>query len=202
MAAPTDARSTRDLLIDTAERLFAERGIDAVSLRAVGQQAGQRNNSVAQYHFRSREGLVEAIITARSAPIEERRAELVASLRGAEPVVRDVVGVFVRPLAEWLESAARPTAYLRFLAQVIEQEGAEHLSTQQPGLRWMHRELRRLLPDQSPATFARRQRWLAQVTLRVLADQERELAAGSRRVAPMAEVVDDLLTMLVALLEA
>ena len=42
----------------------------------LGAAAGQRNNSVAQYHFGSKEGLVEAIIATRSEAIDRRRAEL------------------------------------------------------------------------------------------------------------------------------
>ena len=51
----------REAMIRAAERLFSERGIEAVSLREVGAVAGQRNNSAAQYHFGTREGLVDAV---------------------------------------------------------------------------------------------------------------------------------------------
>ncbi len=51
----------REQMILAAERLIAERGIDAVSLREIGATAGQRNNSAAQYHFGTKEGLVAAI---------------------------------------------------------------------------------------------------------------------------------------------
>jgi AcrR family transcriptional regulator len=40
MAPPT----TRERLLVTAERLFAERGVAGVSLREIGAAAGQRNN--------------------------------------------------------------------------------------------------------------------------------------------------------------
>ena len=48
---------TPQRMIVVAERLFAERGIEAVSLREVGAACGLRNNSAAQYHFGSRTGL-------------------------------------------------------------------------------------------------------------------------------------------------
>ena len=47
-------------MIDAGERLAAERGIAAMSLREVQAAAGQRNKSAAQYHFGSRTGLIEA----------------------------------------------------------------------------------------------------------------------------------------------
>ena len=52
-------------MLVAAERLFAERGIGAVSLREIGAAAGQRNNSAAQYHFGTRQNLVAAILDLR-----------------------------------------------------------------------------------------------------------------------------------------
>ncbi|MEV1201628.1 helix-turn-helix domain-containing protein, partial [Microbispora rosea] len=39
------AETTVRRLVDAAERLFAERGIDAVSLREINAAAGQRNST-------------------------------------------------------------------------------------------------------------------------------------------------------------
>lgn len=59
-----------------AERLFAARGIDGVSLREIAEAAGSRNNNAVQYHFATREGLMAAIYAARVAEMEERRASM------------------------------------------------------------------------------------------------------------------------------
>jgi len=189
-------------MLEVAERMFAEQGIEAVSLRAVGQEAGQRNNSAAQYHFGSRQGLVEAIIETRSRPIEQRRAELVEDL-GGDPSVRDLVALFVRPLAETLTHADRSGHYLRFLARVVEHSGVAdglRIAVHPSGLRVMNRLLRERLPDLAPATFERRLRWVAAIGLRTLADLEREVASGS---APATDVVvQDLLAMLEGLVLA
>ena len=40
-------------MITTAERIVAERGLTAMSLRVVQRESGQRNKSAAQYHFGS-----------------------------------------------------------------------------------------------------------------------------------------------------
>lgn len=42
-------RATRTHLIDVAERLFAERGIDAVSISEILEAAGQRNKNAVYY---------------------------------------------------------------------------------------------------------------------------------------------------------
>ena len=187
-------------MLEVAERLFAEQGLDAVSLRAVGQEAGQRNNSAAQYHFGSRQGLIEAIIETRSRPVEARRAELAARASARpDPPVRELVGLLVLPLVETLAS---PSHYLRFLARVVEQEepGVVPDSPSQRSLRYMHRELRARLPELSAVTFERRLRWATAIGLRTLADLEREAGSGS---APDTRVVvADLLVMLEALMLA
>src|SRR3546814_1363010 len=54
--------ATRVLLIEAAERLFATRGIDGVTLAQIQLAAGQSNSSVIGYHFGSKDGLVQAIL--------------------------------------------------------------------------------------------------------------------------------------------
>src|SRR5205085_1882241 len=51
MARPV---TTRDKLVDAAARLFAERGIDNVSINEIVRAAGQRNASAVHYHFGNR----------------------------------------------------------------------------------------------------------------------------------------------------
>src|SRR5688500_4953745 len=92
---PRTAR-TRMRLVETAERLFAEQGIDAVSLRDVSAAAGQRNRSAAQYHFGSRQGLVLAILEHRMAAINRDRSARLASDGSAD--IRTLVEALVVPL--------------------------------------------------------------------------------------------------------
>ncbi len=201
-------KNTRDRLVDVAERLIAEYGVEAVSLRTVGARAGQRNNSAAQYHFGSKEGLIRAVIATRSQRVDARRQELAEEYRsaGAPGDVAALVRLFVLPLAETIDRDGQRTWYLRFLANVMDhpmwQQAGEPSETEQPALRYMSRELRKLLPHLTTHTFRRRSRWMAIITFRVLADHERELAAASRQVASTAQVGAELVTTLVALLQA
>ena len=48
---PRNADETRTQLMRAAERLFAERGIEVVSLREINRAAAQRNATALQYHF-------------------------------------------------------------------------------------------------------------------------------------------------------
>lgn len=200
---------TRSRLIDVAERLFAEHGIEAVSLRTVGAHAGQRNNSVTQYHFGSKEGLIAAIIAARSSSIDARRHLLAAEQQQASgrPVtLSSLLRLLVVPLAETIDASRGETHYLRFLANVMDQPESvrdlESSETDQPALRYMRKELRALLPQLSASTFRRRSLWASLIAFRLLAQHERELVTTPKKAAPTDQVVRELIAMLVALYSA
>ncbi|MDU0294099.1 TetR family transcriptional regulator, partial [Saccharothrix longispora] len=50
--------ATRLRLLAAAERLFAERGLYAVSNRQISAEAGQGNNAAVGYHFGTKADLV------------------------------------------------------------------------------------------------------------------------------------------------
>ena len=60
-------------LLMAAERLFAAQGLEAVSTRMIAKEAGHKNHSALQYHFGSRDGLIEAILNYRITPINQER---------------------------------------------------------------------------------------------------------------------------------
>ena len=69
--------STRDRLLDVAERLFAERGVDATSLRAITTEA-EANLASVNYHFGSKDGLFLEILARRTAPVNAERLRLLS----------------------------------------------------------------------------------------------------------------------------
>jgi AcrR family transcriptional regulator len=119
-APRADAEATRARIVAVAERLFAERGVDAVSLVEIGQAAGQRNRSVVQYHFRDKAGLLEAIRSKHAPPIERRREEMLDAL-GAEGRrnLRSLVEVLVRPVADEVRNRDGGAAYVKLNAALI-----------------------------------------------------------------------------------
>src|SRR6478736_10024211 len=87
-------------LLDAAEQLIGERGIDGVSLRAINAEAGS-NVAAAHYHFGSKESLVRAVLARRMSVLaEERYARLGPLAHDATPSPRQVAGVFALPLLE------------------------------------------------------------------------------------------------------
>src|SRR5215470_8829481 len=77
-------RDTRQQLILAAERLFAERGIEGVSLREINLAAKQRNTSAAHYHFGSKDALIDAIFEFRRPEIGRRRDEILDQLEAGK----------------------------------------------------------------------------------------------------------------------
>jgi AcrR family transcriptional regulator len=111
--------NTRLALLRAAEPLFAERGVDAVSLREVSVAAGQANNSAVGYHFGDREGLVDAILERHSTPIQARYlAELEALERHDALSLRAVVEILVLPIVAKLDDPDGGWAYLSLCAQL------------------------------------------------------------------------------------
>ncbi|MET0901900.1 MAG: helix-turn-helix domain-containing protein, partial [Acidimicrobiales bacterium] len=75
--APAPSASALRLVI-AAERLFAGRGFDGVSLRQIAAEAGSGNNSAVHYHFGSKPGLIAAIFRYRLPQIISDRRLLAA----------------------------------------------------------------------------------------------------------------------------
>ena len=92
------ADSTREQLLNVAEALFLEHGLDEVSLRTIVREAGQRNQSALQYHFGGRAGLIAAIVNRRMTQIEARRRALVAKALAdtPDPGIREVCALMIR----------------------------------------------------------------------------------------------------------
>jgi AcrR family transcriptional regulator len=105
-----------------AERLFAERGIEGVSLREINLAAKQRNTSAAHYHFGSKEALVDAIFEFRRSEIGKRRDEMLDAIEAgkSDAGARGMAEALIAPLAKEMEHGAEETSrYLEFLAQLF-----------------------------------------------------------------------------------
>jgi len=70
-----DTRDTRGRILDAAELLFAERGFDGTSLRALTTEA-QVNLASVHYHFGNKQGLFAAVFERRIGPVNEERLRL------------------------------------------------------------------------------------------------------------------------------
>jgi AcrR family transcriptional regulator len=99
------AGGVRLRLLDTAERLFGERGIAETSVRAITAAAGL-NVALVNYYFGSKENLVRAVVERRQAPLNAERLRLLdaCSIRAGAadsgvgtPTVDDILYALVAP---------------------------------------------------------------------------------------------------------
>lgn len=107
-------------ILDAAERAFAEFGYRGASLRAIARDAGV-NQAMVAYYFRSKEGLVHAVIGRRSSVInDERGRRLDALFARGSPTVRELMEAFLRPMIELGKDERRGGfAYVKLLATLI-----------------------------------------------------------------------------------
>ena len=193
-SSPTTKRSSRvpvskgkesaAVLVATAQRLFAERGIDAVSFREIAREAGQKNNSALTYHFGSKEALIQAILDAGMQEVNTLRNDYVDLLysSGRYTNLRALVEALVWPLATKLLTEKKNT-YNRFLAaaQLHPDIDLGASSTEvDRGFRRVYELIEAALPN-IPAPVLR-QRWLAAISFMMFAlgDYERLSARRSK----------------------
>ncbi|MFE4829562.1 TetR/AcrR family transcriptional regulator [Streptomyces sp. NPDC056672] len=174
--------ATRELILVTAERLFAEHGVFAVSNRQVSEAAGQGNNAAVGYHFGTKTDLVRAIARRRSEPIERLRLGMVDEVAGSRDV-RDWVACLVRPVTEHLAALGSPTWYARFGAQVMTDPALREIMIQEAlgasSLLHVIEELDRCLPHLPGEVRAERGDMARQLMVHMCAERERALALGA-----------------------
>ncbi|MGF7121097.1 TetR/AcrR family transcriptional regulator [Rhodococcus sp. AG1013] len=193
--------TARQAMIDAAERLVAERGMPAMTLKDVQIAADQSNKSAAKYHFGSRDGLIEAVVEARMSPVDRRRQEILDewARQGLSPTPRQVVEALVQPLAA--QTLGRPgSRYARFLVQATFDPALadiiqKHMSAK--SFRHMHDLLVNLaeVPREVAAWRASDAITLAMVTLAMREGQD-------RTPRQTAAIVSDLVDICVAVLTA
>jgi AcrR family transcriptional regulator len=116
---------TRRRILDAAEELFAERGIDGVSLREITAAAGA-NVAAAHYHFGSKDAVLAELFAERAQPIVDRRLELLRAVprgTGGTATVEDLLRAFFRPSLD-AAGTAGGEAFIRLRARLAF-EGAE-----------------------------------------------------------------------------
>jgi len=150
-------RSTDQRLLDTAEALFARRGLEGVSLREISAAAGSANSVAVQYHFGTKQGLVEAIFERRLTEIDGRRAELLnqAKRDGSLNDPRAMVAIMLRPTFEQQDSDGYHTyaAFLMRLYQGGSDDPRRLFSHLTPLTDYINEHLRSLLPTQPRRLF-------------------------------------------------
>jgi AcrR family transcriptional regulator len=197
---PKDPFETRERLLDTAERFMAEHGPEGVSMREISVRAGQGNNNAAQYHFGSREGIIDAVLDRRMKPIDVRRAEMIAELP-TNPTLHGLIRAVVVPLAE---ASQRHPYYIGFFAQLRTSRRYSHMVTHERTRTSSFQDVRDLIDAQlehlSPTAKSER-RWLC-ATLIVHAIAEYVAGPAAQPYAQWSELIDGIVDACVHVLDS
>jgi len=129
-----EAEQTRQALLDTALRLFSERGIGQTSLKDVAAETGVTHGAL-YWHFKNREDLVQALYERSRLPLDELQLEQMQAAR------QDGIKALGDFLLQWCEMlldnsqhgqiwqvfhrGSAQTPELVALSEAIEQEHAE-----------------------------------------------------------------------------
>ncbi len=134
-----DTQETRRRIIDTAESMFAERGVEITSLVEIAKAAGQKNRSALQYHFTNKEGLLNAVLDKHADNITQARGAMLDELdaRGKYSLY-ELVEALVLPMASQLDNEDGGRAFLKIHSQLMTTEA--------------YRELRQRRDDSDPNT--------------------------------------------------
>lgn len=196
--------SQREVLLRTAERLFAENGVEGTSLRAVMVEAGTNVGAV-NYHFGSKDGLLAALIRHRSDAVRSDREERLVALEESEvPDVVELAATIVEPVAAL--ALRGEDAWIRLVSRIAttRREPGWHLlnETFAPQADRIGRVLVRIQPDLRRSTVRFRIAEATSLCFRVLGDLEfvRRNVGSPSRPAPAAHVVADLLDAVAAIL--
>jgi AcrR family transcriptional regulator len=139
---------TKSRILDAAEKLFGLKGFDATSLRDITAEA-QVNLAAVNYHFQSKDSLIDAVIARRLEPVNRHRFEMLDQA-GPNPTLEQVLRAFLAPLLELKTEAVIPLMG-RIMSdphQFVEKVYRRHL---QPVADRFRQEFGKALPDLQPA---------------------------------------------------
>ncbi|MDP3348267.1 MAG: TetR/AcrR family transcriptional regulator [Hydrogenophaga sp.] len=116
----SDGRETKVRMKAVAQRLFAQHGIDGVTVADIVAAAGQRNKASLQYHFGSKDELIGELLVDGAQKVDAFRLALLDQMAedGGPRHVRDVLDAFVRPVYQLTVTESEGSTYLRFLSNV------------------------------------------------------------------------------------
>ena len=170
-------------IIETAERLFAERGIEGVSLRQIQIEARAGNEAAIRYHFGDRARLVAAIWEYRLPTLDRARAAMLRRARenGTTQDPHTVLSIITRPGYDLVDEHGQHR-YLAFMAHATRWKDGGVIRERFMGLSPASAEaidLLYALAPQTPAdTMWRRLRFATAGFFELVGDRDRAIAAG------------------------
>lgn len=95
----SEPKDTRSRILDVAELLFSEKGLDRVSIRDITQKA-RVNLAAINYHFGTKEDLIAAVFERRIVPVNQARLAALDEVERSSkkaPKLEAILEAFIRP---------------------------------------------------------------------------------------------------------
>lgn len=153
MAVNRQGDATRARLVKSAEKLFAEHGVEAVSVRAVNADAGLGAASV-HYHFGSKDDLLAAVLVDLGGAVRDQIQANVDALAAApeppnaESLVRAVTDPYLQLLTR---HRTRGMRWIKIIAQISQKGHPAMRAVDQHVSDAVMVQVRRAFPDADPA---------------------------------------------------
>jgi AcrR family transcriptional regulator len=113
---------TTERILDSAERLFADHGFEGASIRAIVDSA-KVNLAAVHYHFRSKEALLEAVLTRRISVVNEARLqrldEVEAEAAPNTPSVEQILRAFIVPTVEFAQKSESGATFVQLMSRMF-----------------------------------------------------------------------------------
>jgi len=184
-------------LITTAERLFGEHGIEAVSLRQIILRSNQANNSAIQHHFGTKAGLVQAVYEMRLVKLDAGRTRMLQALsRKERQDPRKVLVALLIPVLQVMSESEQESYamfMLRLTHRVQRTDVRELAASLIPATMELHDLLRKCFAKLSEDAYTIRLRLAMDVFLSGIAERKRLRAAGRFVESRAGQFWDDIL---------
>ncbi|MFT5633439.1 MAG: AcrR family transcriptional regulator [Rubritalea sp.] len=153
---------TKERILLAAQKLFAERGFEAVSLRKITTEA-LANVAAVNYHFGSKEALIDEVIVQHILPVMKERMRLLDEAErkfqaGVVPV-EVILDAYMRPfLTVMVESGESRELFCKFMGRCMSERGdkipEQALRTAQRVVKRITAMLSETLPDVEPEVLS------------------------------------------------
>lgn len=119
---------TRVVILDTAERLFGENGVEGTSVRDITRAAGVNLGAI-NYHFGTKDALALAVFVRRLEPLSRERLRLLDEVErkagGGHPTLEEVLRAFFVPIMRDGESELARTNLSRLISRCFQEPNPE-----------------------------------------------------------------------------
>lgn len=202
---------TKDRILEAATRLFAERGLDAVSLRDIAVDANV-NGAAINYHFGSKELLIREVYRRILSGVNKLRIQALddceVAARGKKLEPREIVHALVEPMVRFSNGTGGGDVYvvrLIFHAYGVRRNFVDESIAEQVDhiAHRFHDALEKAIPNVSPEDLYWRFDFAIGATLHILIDTQRghrlsRLSGGLCDTDDNARVIDQLIASLTA----